>query len=304
MLTSKLITNIKRRITMPANQRLMENSDILSICDTVIMEKMVPEIISLRQNYFVLTSDIALTSGVDTYSIPYRAIGRTLRDLKLKYSDGTKKDLTLIDIEDEHYLAVGISTPDSFYFKGDKIVLSPPPSSGFTLEIWWEMPPSSLVDVTSSAKVLSVTGDDVTVDAVPSNLTISTQVDFISSIPGYSTYAYDRALTNIVGTTLSFATGSLSALTITAGDYISLIETSPLVQLPRECMPFLETLASRRILQAIGDFEGLKMLGEDNDDDLKQMRRLLEPRIRGEATKIINRKGLLRGVHNRNRILY
>lgn len=304
MLTSKLITNIKRRITMPANQRLMENSDILSICDTVIMEKMVPEIISLRQNYFVLTSDISLTSGIDTYSIPYRAIGRTLRDLKLKYSDGTKKDLTLIDIEDEHYLAVGISTPKSFYFKGDKIVLSPPPSSGFTLEIWWEMPPSSLVDVTSSAKVLSVAGDDVTVDAVPSNLTISTQVDFISSIPGYNTYAYDRALTNIVGTTLSFATGSLSALSITPGDYISLIETSPLVQLPRECMPFLETLASRRTLQAIGDFEGLKMLGEDNDDDLKQMRRLLEPRIRGAATKIINRKGLLRGVHNRNRILY
>lgn len=295
MLTSKLIANIKRRITMPANQRLLEDTDILDICDTVIMEKMVPEIMSLRQNYFVVSSEMALTDGVDTYPIPYRAIGRTLRDLKLKYSDASKVDLSLIDLEDEHYLSGINGTPQSFYFKGDKIVLTPTPSAGFTLEMWWEMPPSALVSTDKAAKVLSVSGDDVTVDAIPADITTSVQVDIIEGKAGFCTYAYDLDISNIVGTTISFNAGALDNVSVVAGDYISLIETSPLVQLPRECAPFLETLAARRVLQAIGDFEGLKMLGEDSDDDLKQMRRLLEPRIRGEATKIINRNGLLRG---------
>lgn len=301
MLTTKLISNIKRRVTMPVNQRLLEDEDILEICDNVIMEKMLPEIISLRQNYFVTSSDVSLTDGVDTYSIPYRAIGRTLRDLKVKFSDGSKSDLSLIDIEDEHYFGKASSIPNGFYFKGDKIVLIPAPSAGLTLELWWEMPPNKLVVDTEAAKVVSSTGDDITVVSIPTGITTSVEIDLIEGKPGFSTYAYDLPISNITGNTISFASGALDNLNISAGDYISLIETSPLVQLPRECTPFLETLASRRVLQAIGDFEGLKMLSPDEDDDLKQMRRLLEPRIKGEATKIINRNGLLRGTGFKSR---
>lgn len=295
MLATKLISNIKRRVTIPANQRLLEDTDILEICDFVIMARMVPEIISLRQNYFVLSSEISLVDGVESYPIPSRAIGRTLRDLKVKYPDGSKLDLNLIAIEDEHYYGRGNSVPNSFYFKGDKIVLVPAPSAGLVLEIWWEMPPSVLVKEDTASLVVSVTGDDVVVSSVPSTITIGSYVDFISGKPGFSTYAYDLPITNIVGTTISFAVDALADLDIQAGDYISLMETTPLVQFPRECTPFLETLASRRVLQAIGDYEGLKMLSTDEDEDIKQMRRLLEPRIRGEATKIINRNGLLRG---------
>lgn len=301
MLATKLIANIKRRCTIPASQRLLEDTDILAICDTVTMEKLVPEIISLRQNYFVTSSDVALTDGTDTYSIPYRAIGRTLRDLKIKYSDGQKSDLSLVDLEDEHYLGAVTGFPRSFYFKGDKIVLVPPPGAGLTLEMWWEMPPSLLIKEDQAAKVISTSGDDITVDSVPPSITLSTDLDFIEGKAGFCTYAYDITPINIVGTTITFSAGALDNLTITAGDYLSVVETTPLVQLPRECQPFLETLAARRVLQAIGDFEGLKMLSPDEDDDLKQMRRLLEPRIRGEATKITHRNGLLRGVTSRYR---
>lgn len=295
MLTTKLISNIKRRVTMPANQRLMDDDDILEICDTVIMEKMIPEIISLRQNYFVTTSDISLTEGVDSYPIPYRAMGRTLRDLKVKFTDGSKSDLSLLDVEDEHLHGTGNTIPSSFYFKGDKIVLVPPPCAGLSLEVWWEMPPSRLIKETNAAKVASVVNDSVTVVSLPSDITSSVDVDIIDGKPGFCTYAYDMAISSISGNTINFNPGALDNITVSGGDYITLVETSPLVQLPRECAPFLETLAARRVLQAIGDFEGLKMLSPDEEDDLKQMRRLLEPRIRGEATKIIHRKGLLRG---------
>ena len=295
MLATRLIANIKRRCTIPASQRLLEDTDILEICDNVIMERLVPEIISLRQDYFVLTSDMALTSGTDTYDIPYRAIGRTLRDLKIKYSDGSKSDVTLIALEDEHMLGAVTGFPRSFYFKGDKIVLVPPPSAGLTMELWWEMPPSRLVKEDQAAKVISITGDDITVSSVPTTITLSTDLDIIQGKPGFTTYAYDLTPINIVGTTISFGVGVLDDLAVAVGDYLSVVETSPLVQLPRECTPFLETLTARRVLQAIGDFEGLKMLSSDEDEDIKQMRRLLEPRIRGEATKIINRNGLLRG---------
>jgi len=301
MLTSKLITNIKRRVTIPTNQRLLEDEDILEICDNIIMAKIVPELISLRQNYFVVSTDIPLTSGVSEYQIPYRAIGRTLRDLKIKFSDGSKSDLSLCDIEDEHYFSVSETIPASFYFKGDNIVLIPSPTSGITLEIWWEMPPSQLVNDNTAAKVVSSTLTSVTVESLPSAITATVDLDFISSKPGYSIYAYDVPIASIAGTTINFASGLIDDLDISVGDYLSIKETSPIVQIPRECVPFLETLAARRVLQAIGDFEGLKMLGEDEDDNLKQMRRLLEPRIRGEATKIMHRNGLLKGSSYRHR---
>lgn len=308
--TSRLIRGIKRRITMPANQVLIDDPGILEICDDVLRNKIVPEIISLRQDFFVVTTETPCVVDQSEYDIPVRAMGRTLRDLKLRASGSGQSntiDLSLVAIEDEHEFISQGTVPHSFYFKGDKIVLVPTPkSTSDTIVYWWDLPPAQLIQESDAAVVASVSGDDITVTSLPATITTSTDVDLISYRPGYCTYAMDLSITGISGSTISFAANTLANYTITPGDYVSVIETSPLLQLPKEVAPFVETMACRRILQAIGDFEGLSRLGEDESEELKQMRRILEPRIRGESTKIINRQGLLRGARSgyRRSIIY
>jgi len=71
------------------------------------------------------------------------------------------------------------------------------------------------------------------------------------------------------------------------------------MQMPDECYPYLETETCYRILQAISDYEGAKFLMQDIEIELKNLKMLLEPRIKGEATKIIPRMGLARGSRSR-----
>lgn len=290
---------------MPANRSLgMEDTDILDIIDDVIMNKIVPEMVSLRQNYFITTSVQSLTEGVDTYPIPYRALGRTLMDLKLQDSSGeVRRDLSQINLEEIQQFTGISDAPSGFYFLGDKLkVLPKPANTGDSLLMYWELPPAKGVTVGQAAKIISHTGDDITVESVPDDITVTTDVDLIEGKQGYSTYAMDLDITAINGNTITFATGSLDDYTIVAGDYISVIETSPVVQLPRLVIPFVETLAGKRILQSIGDFEGAKDLLESESDELKQMRRALEPRIRNESIKIKPNHGLLRRRGYRHRL--
>lgn len=294
----KLLSGVKTRVTIPNNQALLQDPDILTFADDAIASKIVPEIMSLRQNYFVVKDLVPSVTGQANYDIPNRALGRSLRDIK--YKSGTLiRDLFLIDLEDEHLFQINQTNPQGFYFFGDGVVIVPAPGVATDfIEMWYERPPSSLVLLSSAARVTSSTATTVTVDAVPTGFTAMALVDFIKGRPGYVTYGIDYEITNVTGPTITFA--SVPA-TIQVGDYLSLAGTSPFTGLPDECDPYLETLTSRSVLQAIGDYEGMKALEGDEKDELSAMQRMLAPRIRGESTKIINRNGLLRGNRTRFR---
>jgi hypothetical protein len=67
------------------------------------------------------------------------------------------------------------------------------------------------------------------------------------------------------------------------------------LQIPDAAEPYLVTLTAMEILQAIGDFEGVGALKETRDLQDKNIKMLLEPRVEGEATPIINDYGFVGG---------
>src|SRR4051812_17251172 len=105
---------------MPASQVLFTDADILKAGDKVTTAHLVPILVSLRQDFFVTTSLFTTVADQDAYDVPYRALGRGLRDLKIIDSSGTTRDLALVQIEDAHRFNQ-TTTVHSFYFKGDKI---------------------------------------------------------------------------------------------------------------------------------------------------------------------------------------
>lgn len=310
ILANDLLTGVKRRISMPSSQVLLEDTDILALADGVISGTIVPLFESVDGDYFVTSSDITLVASTSEYDVPYRSIGRGLRELKLK--DGTDtaniRNIAKISIEDAH-LTASSALISGFYFKNDRIHVVPDVPSSLTnttyLEAWYRQPPNKLVATSSCATVSSATTTIVTVDAVPSTISSATPIDFIQAKSGSRIYSIDKTPTGSSANTLTFTSGDIPTV-LTAGDYIALAGYSPVINsIPNEAYSLVESLTCKRCLKAISDYEGAAALSEDIAEETKALLKLIEPRIDGEPTVIINRNSLVRrGKYNQRRWLY
>jgi len=304
MLTvDRILRGIKRRITLPANQSLLTDTDMLEMCDDVIKIEILPHIIALRQDFLVRKIRVQTIANQAVYDIPYRAMGMTLRDLKLSDVQGNSvRDLVIIQLENEHEFRNGGGIPSGFYFYNDKIVLIDTPLDNLRyVEFWIEMAVSYLVLEQDCAVVQSISNDNVTVASVPSTITIGSKIDFVKAKQGSSVITFDKVVSGISGTTISFAAGGVPNTidvdnygTLSIGDYICPAEKTPVLPLPDICASFLETTAAKRILFAIGDQESSKAMDKEVDRELDLMLKMLAPRIRGENIKIVQTQaGLL-----------
>ncbi len=294
----RLLTGIKRRITLPASQALLTNEDILAFADDIISSRIVPMIESINQEYFVYKTDVPLVAGQSEYSIPYRAIGRGLRDLKMQDANNNLRNIALIALEDAQVYQASTLTL-GFFFKSDKIRLVPDVPSNITLEqslqMWYRMPPSRLVTSSNAMLVLGVSGGDITVGSVPDGYQVGTDVDFIQGKSGNTIYATDKTIQNISGTVVTFDPSDVPS-DLAPGDYLSLAETSPVINfIPNEVYSLIESYTAQRVCYAISDFDGADRLAADISLEDKNMKMLLEPRVEGEPIIIINRYGLVRG---------
>jgi len=288
------LDEVKRLITVPANQALMNDDQLLLMGDEASQSYVVPLLLSLRQEYFVTSYTQAVTSGVATYNIPTRSVARTLRELKYVESGDRKNNLAQIPIEDTQLWANGTGVVTGYHFKGDKIVLVDVPNvTTASLEIWYYLQPSKLVKLSDAARIASVAGDVVTVDAVPSTFASGVSCDFVQGISGNSNLTMDVAITAVAGTQVTFGAGVVPT-DVVAGDYITLAGQTPVVQIPTEGVPYLTTKTCVRILNAIGDFEGMAKLEELASQQEKTLKIITEPRNTGENGKVNPRWGLLR----------
>lgn len=302
ILADNILSGVKRRCVLPSNQVLLQDADILVLADDIVKIKIIPLLESVNQEYFVTTQDVTIVANQSVYPIPYRAMGRALREIKLVDANGNVRNIAEINIEDAHSYSASANIL-GFYFIGDQIRLVPDvPSTlsiAMSIRFWYRLPPNSLCASTSSALITSVTATTVGVNVVPSNLVNGSIIDFIQGQSGNSIYAFDKTLTSISGSTFTFGAGVIPATApniLQAGDYVSLAQTSPVLNfIPNEVSPYLETLISKRVLKAIGDFDGANILNDDIKEEKEDLLKLLEPRSDGEAIIIINRQSLVRG---------
>lgn len=294
-LADDLLEAVKTTVTIPASQVLLTNTRILAFADDEVEAKVVPMLMGLNQNYFSYLEDEVMTSGQDTYNIPYRAIGRTLRDLKIS-DNGAVRDLNLIPLEDAHLYQYS-SIPQGFYFMGDEIKIVPTPnSSTLTLKKYYPLKPNYLVETSDAGKITARSGLVLTLNSMPSTFTTNALVDIIQGKQGNRLYNMDVTITNVTGLQITL---SAAATSVAINDYVAVATKSPVIQLPDEVFSYLVFLTSKRCLEAIGDFEGAKAIDKECSVRKMNCEKLLAPRIEGESIKILNRNGLLRGSRGR-----
>jgi hypothetical protein len=302
MIVDEVISGIKARSLFVTNQITINDDQLLSFLNSIIQLDLVGLIDSTNQEFFVRTIDIPIVASQNSYRIPYRAMGRQIRDLKYYDPNDTSprfQNMILININDLQFYQVGYKNFAAFYFKGDSIVVVPDVPDQINgspaLQCWYKLKPNKPCFLDDSATVVSVAGNDVTVNQVPSNLSVGSLVDFIQGKEGCDIYSFDKTITNISGSTISFATGDVPT-ELSAGDYISLQQTSPVINMiPDEAQPLIEDKTSRLLLRSIGDIDGSRTFDNSIDDMEKSLLKMVEPRTDGQPQVILNRYSLSRG---------
>lgn len=296
------VAAVKRKITLPTGNVLLDDTDILAIADEVTAGVIVPLVLTLRQEYFGYFESETVTVGTASYSVPYRAIGRALRDLKFANADATQiRSLALSSLEDAH-LYLSDTAVHSFYFIGDKVVLLGTPATASEAIYWYyNMRPSSLVLLASAGTITAVASNVISISATPAAFVLGASCDFIRGKSGNNIMAYDKAITNVAGTSITFTLADVPS-GLAVGDYLALAGQTPVIQLPDDVYQYFVLLTSRDVLVAIGDTEGLQLLEKPLKEAEKGVTNTMQPRIQGEPTKVINRMGLLRSSRTRLRM--
>lgn len=295
--TTALLNSIKTRAMVPTSQQTFGDPDILALATEELKLGVVPFMMKNRSEYFVTYSDTPIVSGTSTYSIPTRAIGGKIKGASLVDSAGNILPFPLIDKADLPFFNNSNGGGRfSFYFEGNDVVLVPTPTSTPNLSIRFSYysRPGDLVQTTSAAQITSINSgaNQVTVSSLPTSITTSTSVDFIKGRPGFELRGMDRTISLIASTTLTFSTSLPSSLAV--NDWIALSEQSPIPQIPTELHPMLAQRTAIKILESLGDDQGLKLAQGKLQEMEQNALHLISPRSDANPKKLINRYSTLR----------
>lgn len=285
--TTGLLASIRRRASLPsATTSGTADSDLILFADEALTEEIVPLIMSVREEYFVAVDDTTLTASTTSFRIPYRAIGRKLREISIVSGNNVITDVPRYSTDDLQSASFG------FYIQGDKVMLVN--TSGSIAGTWrmhYYRTPSKLVAIGAAAVIsaINTTTKVVTVLGVPSNMSSSTMFDFVRADPGFDCLAIDQTA-SIASTNLTFTSALPAELAV--GDYVTLPGESPIPQIPPELHNLLAQSVAVKVMEAMGDNNGVGMAKSKLDEMRRQALILIEERVDGESAKAVNRSAL------------
>lgn len=128
MTSTDLIDSIKRRYAVPGSQITFEDNDFLAILNEELTSSLVPEVLTLHEEYFTFSEIIPLVAGKTRYDIPERAIGMKIRSIFYMDTDGNLSEMSQINSDDRDYFSLSMSGNETilmnkFYFEGNEVVL-------------------------------------------------------------------------------------------------------------------------------------------------------------------------------------
>lgn len=134
----------------------------------------------------------------------------------------------------------------------------------------------------------------INTSAVPSDITSGSLVDILQFDGGHSTLKFDVKLApNSVSLTgLTFPESDLPS-SFVLGDYVCARYECIVPQIPTDLHNLLAERTCARILESLGDRDGLKAANEKIAELEYKQASVLDSRVEGSPMKIVNRSGLL-----------
>lgn len=130
---------------------------------------------------------------------------------------------------------------------------------------------------------------------IPSNITPGSMVDILQADGGHSTLNFDVLLQaeDISSTSLTFKESDLP-LDFVIGDYVCAQYQCIIPQVPTDLHNLLAERTCARILESLGDKEGLQAANLKINELEQRQATIIDSRVEGSPLKVLNRTGLLR----------
>jgi hypothetical protein len=222
--------------------------EILDLAYDALLSEIVPLVVLRREEFYVRTIDISIVSGKADYDIPYRALGGTLREVKLVNSNNF---FHIERIDPKKIDRTHTGQPYRFYVQGNKIYLHPEPTdTTFTLRLSYFLRPSRLVPTSECGQISAINGQTLTI-TLPDSWEVSNTFDIVKGKPGYDILGMDLAINAISGSDITFTSDLPSDIAV--GDWVCLAEETCFPFLPPEGHIALIQCATTAALEAIGD---------------------------------------------------
>lgn len=293
--TTTFLSRVKAAALVPTHQITYTDADILDLANEEMDNLIIPKIISLREDFFVTRTDVDVLTGVDTLEIPERAVGRTIREIKLLQTTSTRPySLYRESITNDFAFSTEAGLPKYHYFQGDQIKISPVPDQDYGVyQLFWEIRPSRLVTTTDVGIITSVSSTSVTVQQnLNSAITTNAIVDLVKATAGYSPVYIDKVIGSIstgLGPKVATITGFSVSDPITgivAGDRLTLAFESDVIQMPDEAVACLVQATALRIVNNLATADQVSYIEKLLARNLDSLNRSLAPRNEAASFKI------------------
>lgn len=243
-----LIEQVSRKSSIPDDQTLYTNSDIINFLNEELQNKIVPYVSSIMEDYFLSEKNYIADGNTKEYFIPPDSIGNKVKSISV-WNDG-------VQINQQPRLDYNnlVSTVSGYYIFNNKIIFYPKPIMSGTIKISYYKRPNVITDTYYKITGISNGVDTtLTVDIDPSANSNGTEIDIISK---------NSPFTSLLNTTISSTTTTTIVIPLTTilsvGDYVSLAGSSAFPQIPQEIIPLLVQAVEVRIMESIGDYNGFQ----------------------------------------------
>ena len=310
--TCALIKTSLRRAMIPSDQATFTCCDVIDIMNEEIGIHILPMVLRAHEEYYVIDEDQALSACTIRYKIPHRAVGNKLRDVQCIDNAGTQYEMTRVSLEDRPEYQGNYTNNQflTFYLENDDIVLMQNQISNGSIRTSYYLRPNELVKDNRGAKITAICAGSCTttftVCPLPAHFPCTTVFDFIQGKSPNKIVGFERCVCAINSSlkTLTFCNCCLTTidlfsitpkqLTFSVGDYIMKEAETILPQLPTELHPIIAQRTAVKMLEALGDVEGMKMAQNELERMEYNAMTLIDNRVEGAPQKITNRHSILK----------
>ena len=301
--TTDLLADVRRRAMLPnVSTQGTTDADLLEYANNEMSANLVPLVMSVNEEFFVQTVDVATISGQYAYRLPNRNVGGKLRDVN--YIMGAAL-LNLARIEPEQltqFVVGSVGFPAGFYLESGSINLIPKPSVGGLLRFKHFVRPGRLITSTAqygTITAVNYTGPDTVVLSVsgssPFVPSSGPTVDVIAANPPFEYLLTNATVTSTVSGGTVDRTVTVTSPTspppnfspnIQVGDYITQLDVSPVIQLPVELHSLLAQRIVCAVMESFGYQERWAQAKRIADEMEERALRLIAPRVDGAPKKM------------------
>jgi hypothetical protein len=314
--STDLIKSIKSRCLVPTSQSTFTEQDFLDFATEEMNMAVVPLVLEANQDYYLVTENVPIVQGVLAYDIPYRAIGNKIRDVSLSDANGNNlKELVRLNVGDLYAYngsyGDGTVGSNAFYVANNQIVfVGPQTNYGQFLRISYYLRPNSLVPNEEVGVIESIDYNTgiITLSNYPEAFALTASLnkplDFIQQKSPHKILSYDVAGFTVTDSNLKTITLNPADIptNLVEGDRVAFAMQTDIPQIPSDMHVLLAHRVATRILEAIGDSEGLQNANQKLAELQKNANSLIHNRVEDAPRKVTNFRGTLRSGLVRNRI--